>query len=108
MAGQGVLAEAFLDHAGESVKAFSQVGRPCAEGDAYRGRKLGEHQWPPWREPSNCPAAVIAARSNRGLRRPWSRTTQALVSTISSWVPASGPTIDTGTKWAGAAAGAVG
>jgi hypothetical protein len=43
MAGQRVLAEAFLNQAGEAVEALAHVGGPGAEKDAYRSGELGKH-----------------------------------------------------------------
>jgi len=99
MASQGVLAKVFSNQAGEAIEALAHIGGPGTEKDAHRGGELGKHQEAPWREPPSEPTAWIAARTKRGLSTPRSRTTQALVSSISTCVPASGSRIDTGTKF---------
>ena len=47
MAGQEVLAEAFLDQSGKAVKALAHIGRPRAKEHADGRGELREHQSPP-------------------------------------------------------------
>ncbi|MEO8924136.1 MAG: hypothetical protein ABI330_15140 [Caldimonas sp.] len=98
VAREGILAEKFLHHSEKTVEAFAHVGRFCAEEDADCGGELRKHQLAPLREPSSCPAAVIAAWSNEGSMVPLSRSTQELVNSISSSVHPEGPMIDSGRK----------
>jgi hypothetical protein len=103
MAGQRVLVKAFLDQSGEAVEAFAKVRGPGTEENSHGGGELREHQLAPLGEPSSRPAAAIAAWSKEGSITPLSRSTQALASSISNWVPAPGSRIDTGTKFEAAA-----
>src|ERR1700727_902160 len=61
VAREGILAEKFLHHTEKTVEALAHVCRFCAEENTDCGGELREHQLAPWREPSSCPAAVIAA-----------------------------------------------
>ena len=84
MAGQRVLPKAFLDQPGETVETFAEIRGPGTKENSHGGGELREHQWAPSREPSSLPAAMIAASSKEGSITPLSRSTQALVSSISS------------------------
>ena len=61
---------------------------------------LREHQWSPLPGPSSFATAAIAAWSRDGSIAPFTRATQALVSSISSCVSRAGLRTDTGTKLA--------
>ena len=84
MAGQRVLPKAFLDQPGKTVETFAEIRGPGTKENSHGGGELREHQLAPLREPLSRPAAAIAVSSKEGSITPLSRSTQALLSSISS------------------------